>query len=57
MPRLGGNGGVGLGHVVVHERLASEEREASGAAEDAAHDVLRRLLQPVADGVLEHLLG
>ena len=51
-----GLGGVLGHHVDVHERAAPEEAEASGAAEDAAHDVLRGLLQPVADGVLELLV-
>ena len=43
-------------HVVVDEGGAAEEREAAGRAHDAAEDVLGRLLQPVADRVLELLV-
>ena len=43
-------------HVVVHDRLGAEEREAARAAEDAAEDVLGGLLQPVAHRVLELLV-
>lgn len=47
---------VHLHDVVVHEPLGSEEREAAGRAEDAAHHVLGRLLQPMADRILELLV-
>ena len=43
-------------HVVVHNSLGAEEREAARAAEDAAEDVLGGLLQPVAHRVLELLV-
>ena len=43
-------------HVVVHNSLGAEEREAARAAEDAAEDVLCGLLQPVAHRVLELLV-
>jgi len=56
VPCLLGPGGVLAHDVVVHERLAPEEREAAGTAEDAADHVLGGLLQPVADGVLEPLV-
>ena len=55
MPRFRGHRGVHLGNVVVHQGLASKEWEASGAAQDATHDVLGGLLQPVTDRVLKHL--
>ena len=42
--------------VGVHEGLSPEQTEAAGAAQDAPHDVLCRLLEPMADGVLEHLV-
>ncbi len=55
MPGLRGDGGVGPHDVVGHDGPAAEEGEAPGGAQDAAHHVLGGLLQPVADGVLEHL--
>ena len=48
---------VVLSHDVgVHECLAPEEAEAAGAAQDASHDVFGRLLEPVTDGILKHLV-
>ncbi len=55
MPGLCGDGGVGPHDVVRHDGPPAEEGEAAGGAQDAAHHVLGGLLQPVADGVLEHL--
>ena len=55
MPGLRGDGGVGPHDVVGHDGPPAEEREAPGRAQDAAHHVLGGLLQPVPDGVLEHL--
>ena len=42
--------------VVIHEGGASEETEAARTTEDAAQNVLRGLLQPVAYGVLKLLV-
>ena len=53
---LDGLGRVALHDVVVEQGRAAEETEAAGAAEHAAEHVLRRLLEPVADGVLEDLV-
>ncbi len=55
VPGLRGDGGVGPHDVVGHDGPAAEEGEAPWRAQHAAHDVLGGLLQPVADGVLEHL--
>ncbi len=57
VPGLRGDGGVGPHDVVGHDRPAAEEGEAPWRAQHAAHDVLGGLLEPVADGVLEHLRG
>ena len=48
--------GVLAHHVVVHERRAAVQGEAAGRAEDTAEDVLRRLLKPVTQRVLEGLV-
>jgi len=56
MSRLVGFGRILLHHVVVHQCLAAEQREASGAAEHAADHVLGGLLQPVTNRVFEHLI-
>ena len=54
--RLCGQGGVLAHDVVVHEGGATEKREASRTAQHTAQHVLRGLLHPVPDGVLEHLV-
>ena len=56
MPRLGARRGVTSHDVVVHQRGAAEEREAAGRTQHAADHVLRRLLEPVSDRVLELLV-
>lgn len=56
MAGLVGSQGVFFHNVVVHESLPTEQREASGTTKYAADHVLRRLLQPMADSVLEHLV-
>ena len=56
MSRLGARRGVTSHDVVVHQRGAAEEREAAGWTEDAADHMLRRLLEPVSDRVLELLV-
>lgn len=53
---LAGLGGVSPHHVVVHESLATEEGEAAGATQHTANHVLRGFLQPMTNGVLEHLI-
>lgn len=54
--RLRRHDGVFLHHVVVHQRLGSEQAEAAGAAEHAAEHVLGRLVKPVSDGVFKLLV-
>ncbi len=56
MASLLGPGRVLAHHVVVHEGDSPEDREAPGATHDAPDHVLGGLLQPMADGVLEHLV-
>lgn len=42
--------------MIVHERRAAKEREATGRAHDTAENVLGRFLQPMTNGVLELLI-
>jgi len=43
-------------HVIVHERFASEERETARTTKYAANHVFSGLLQPMTNGVFEHLI-
>ena len=52
----GWSGRVSLHDVVVEQSRATEQTEAAGTTEDTAEHVLRRLLEPMADGVLKHLV-
>ena len=56
MTRLVGGQRVPLHHVVVHQTLGTEQREASRTTEHAADHVFGGLLQPMADSVLEELV-
>ena len=56
MRRLGWFRRISLHHIVVEQCRTSEETKASGRTEDAAEDVLGGLLEPVSDGVFEHLV-
>ena len=53
---FGGLGSVGPHDVVVQQGSGPEEAEAAWGTQHAAEHVLRALLQPVADGVLEPLV-
>ena len=46
-----------LGHdVIVHQSVSAEQGKAAGTTQHATDHVFRRLLEPVADGILEYLV-
>lgn len=56
MASLCGFGGVHLEDVVVHERRTPEQAETARTTQDTSEHVLRRFLQPMADGILKLLV-